>query len=116
MIVYVHKSCSTCKKALYFLESQKLSFEKIDIVTCSPSKEHLLQMLHYLKGDQKKLFNTSGNLYREGSFKEKVPSMTVEEVLEVLSKEGMLIKRPFLLGGHFGLLGFKKEEWKKKLV
>lgn len=73
-------------------------------------------MLKLFKGDLKKLFNTSGIQYRELNLAEKLSSMSLDEALDLLSGNGMLVKRPFVLGDQFGLLGFKEEEWKAVLT
>lgn len=70
-------------------------------------------MLQYLGNESKKLFNTSGNDYKELGLKDKLGSLSIEEQLDLLSKNGNLVKRPFVLGEDFGFVGFKEEEWKK---
>lgn len=68
-------------------------------------------MLHYQKGNLKKIFNTSGNLYKEMQLSEKLQNFSLEQSLKLLSLRGMLVKRPFLLAQNFGLTGFNEEEW-----
>ena len=109
MILYLHKKCSTCQKALRFLDSKNLKVEIIDITLQAPSVAELKMMLAFQKGNLKKLFNTSGLLYREMGLSQTNLSQT--EILELLSCHGMLVKRPFLLGEDFALLGFKETEW-----
>lgn len=70
-------------------------------------------MLKYMDNESKKLFNTSGGDYKELGLKDKLSSMSIEEQLDLLSKNGNLVKRPFVLGDDFGFVGFKEEEWKK---
>lgn len=111
MILYSHKKCSTCQKALQFLDSKNVKIEIIDITQQAPSVEELKTMLAFQKENLKKLLNTSGLLYREMQLSEKIPKMTESEVIELLSHHGMLVKRPFLLAKDFGLLGFKETEW-----
>lgn len=72
-------------------------------------------MLQYLGNESKKLFNTSGNDYKELGLKDKLGSLSIEEQLDLLSKNGNLVKRPFVLGEGFGFVGFKEEEWKKRI-
>lgn len=72
-------------------------------------------MLKYLGNESKRLFNTSGNDYKELGLKDKLGSMSLEEQLDLLSKNGNLVKRPFVLGEDFGFVGFKEEEWKKQI-
>lgn len=114
--VYEYAGCSTCKKALKFLEANKVKFQKIPIVEQPPTKVELKAMLQFLKaagGDLKKLFNTSGLLYKEMKISEKFPTMTEADALDLLAKNGKLIKRPFVLGKDFGVVGFKEDQWEK---
>lgn len=113
MIIYIYGKCSTCKAALLFLKEHKIAFTEKEISTGPPSIAELQRMLHYQNGDLKKLFNTSGLLYKEMQLKEKLQDLSVGEALALLNQHGMLVKRPFLLGDDFGLLGFKETEWSK---
>lgn len=117
MKVYEYKSCSTCVKALKYLDSKKVSYEKIAIVDQPPTVQELKQMLKYLKdagGSFKNLFNTSGLQYRELKIGDKIKAgMTEDEAIKLLSKNGKLIKRPFLLTKNNGTVGFKEDVWKK---
>lgn len=114
MKLYIYLKCSTCQKALRFLEKKNIRFDTIEIQKQPPSIEELTLMLTYQKGNLKKLFNTSGIQYRERNLSQKLPHMPVSEALELLSQNGMLVKRPFLLGKNFGLLGFNENEWSQK--
>lgn len=114
MIVYVYNKCSTCQKALAFLKKNQIAFTTKEITNTPPSMKELETMLKY-KSQLKKLFNSSGQLYRELQLSKKLDSMPQKEALELLSKNGMLVKRPFVLSDHFGLLGFNEEEWLKIL-
>ncbi|KAF3361862.1 putative protein YusI [Chlamydiales bacterium STE3] len=116
MIIYLYSRCSTCQKAVRFLKERNISFEQKEIVQEPPSKKELLQMLSYKKGEVKKLFNTSGLLYRELQLSEKLQTMDEEQALALLGKNGMLVKRPFLLGKDFGLTGFNEKEWVQALL
>lgn len=111
--VYEYSNCSTCKKALQFLEKKKVPFERIPIVDTPPSKSELKKMLQHQDGNLKKLFNTSGQVYREKKIGEKLPSLSENEALELLASNGKLVKRPFVLTDSTGLVGFKEDEWKK---
>ena len=117
--VYEYKNCSTCKNAIKFLEKKKLEFERVAIVDQPPTVGELKQMLGDLKADGgtlKNLFNTSGEQYRALGISEKIKAgMTESEAIQLLSKNGKLIKRPFLLTGKSGTVGFKEEAWKKLL-
>jgi len=111
MVIYIYAKCSTCKDAIKFLEKQKINFTRKEITQETPSKNEFYQMLYYQKENLKKLFNTSGLLYKEMLLKDKLSTMTLEESLELLHQHGMLVKRPFLLGRNFGLTGFNEIEW-----
>ncbi|TGK07148.1 arsenate reductase family protein [Leptospira semungkisensis] len=113
--VYEYKNCSTCRNALKYLESKKIEFEKKAIRETPPTKAELKKMLGYLDGDSKRLFNTSGGDYKELGLKDKLAKMSLDEQFELLSQNGNLVKRPFVLGEGFGLIGFKEEEWKTAL-
>lgn len=117
--IFEYKNCDTCKKAIKFLESHSLSFQKNPIVEQPPSMAELKQMLNHLKSDGhtfKKLFNTSGELYRELKVAEKIQQgLTEAEALKLLSANGKLIKRPFLLTSEVGTVGFKADDWCKIL-
>lgn len=111
--VYEYGGCSTCKKALKFLDAKKVAYEKVDITTVPPTPAELKAMLGHVK-DIRKLFNTSGLVYKEMKLSEKLPEMSEKEALGLLAQNGRLVKRPFVLGGDFGLVGFKEDEWKAK--
>lgn len=114
MIIYVYSKCSTCQKALRFLEERKLNFQKKEIVTTPPSIEELEKMLHYKEGNIRKLFNTSGQMYRDMQLSSKLETMPLKGAFILLAQNGMLIKRPFLIGKDFGLNGFVEKEWVKE--
>lgn len=115
MKVYIYSKCSTCQKALTFLAQKNVPFTKIEIKETPPSEKELQTMLHY-KSNIRKLFNTSGQMYREMHLSEKLDHMSEKEAFDLLSKNGMLVKRPFVLGKDFGLLGFNEAEWTKALT
>jgi Spx/MgsR family transcriptional regulator len=112
--IYSYEKCSTCKKALAWLKAAGLSAEVLPIVEQPPTAAELETMLGHV-GDLKKLFNTSGELYREMKMSERLPSMTKSDALKLLSTHGKLVKRPFLLGDGFGCVGFKEDEWSEKV-
>lgn len=112
--LYGYNKCSTCKKAEKFLNARNISYEAIPIIEEAPTKEELLRMLDYYEGQLKKIFNTSGVVYREMELGKKIKSMGVSEAVDLLSSEGRLVKRPFIISETFGLVGFKEEEWKEK--
>jgi arsenate reductase len=111
MIVYVYSKCSTCQKALRYLEEKKIDFIRKEITETPPSLRELKQMLEYQSGNLKKLFNTSGLLYKEMQLSEKLGKMTIDSALQLLHQHGMLVKRPFVIAQNFGLTGFKESEW-----
>ncbi len=115
MKIYVHYNCSSCKKALKWLEANQVEAEIVNLLEQTPSVEEFQQMVEAYDGNLKKLFNTSGQMYRELGIKDKVASMSQEEVFSLLGSEGMLVKRPFLLAGGKGLVGFKEEAWAEVL-
>ena len=109
--VYEYAGCSTCRKALKFLDARGVAYARAPIVETPPSKAELKAMLGFA-GDLRRLFNTSGLLYRELGVGEKLKTMSEDEALTLLSKHGKLIKRPFVLLKDRGLLGFSEDEWK----
>jgi arsenate reductase len=114
--IYEYAKCDTCRKALKFLTAQGIAFEKIDINTQAPSRAELEKMLCLTGGDLRKLFNTSGVVYKEMKLGEKLPSLSQSAALSLLEKNGRLVKRPFVLGENSGAVGFREEEWKKLFV
>ena len=116
MITFVcYPKCTTCQKAQKWLEENRIAFQIRDIKTEHPSLEEL-RAWHRKSGlPLKKFFNTSGLLYRSMELKEKLPGMTEDEMLELLSTDGMLVKRPLLIGDDFVLVGFKEQEWNARL-
>ncbi|QQK07713.1 arsenate reductase family protein [Miniphocaeibacter halophilus] len=113
MKVYCYPKCSTCKKALKFLENNNYNFELLDISKEPPSYKELEEIINKSGLDIKKFFNTSGKLYREKNVKDKLADMTQEEKITLLSSNGMLIKRPLLINDDVILVGFKESEYKE---
>lgn len=111
MRVYTYEKCSTCRNALQWLESRGIPHEVLAINETQPTTEELELMLEAKGGNLRKLFNTSGMAYREEGFKEKMPTLSKSEAFEHLQSNGMLIKRPFLIGGDHALTGFREKEW-----
>ena len=107
--------CSTCKKAKNWLDSHQILYTDRHIKEQNPTKEELQQWYHKSGLPLKKFFNTSGLLYKSMGLKDKLPSMTEEEQLELLSTDGMLVKRPIIVSDEFVLVGFKENEWSEKL-
>lgn len=111
MKVYEYAKCSTCRKALQFLDKKGLKYQKIDITTQPPSKTEIKKMLGFV-GDIKKLFNTSGLVYKEMGLSKKLPDMAQDEALALLASNGRLIKRPFVLTEDYGVVGFDEQKWR----
>ena len=111
MKLYQYPNCSTCRKAVKYLNQQGLQYESIDITKQPPTKAELNTMLASYQGDIRKLFNTSGMQYRELNMKEVLPTMSSGEAIDLLSGNGKLIKRPFLIDTDKGIVAFKEELW-----
>lgn len=111
MIFVEYPKCSTCKKAKKWLEEQGFEFKDRDIVKDNPTKEELKEWYEKSGLPLKKFFNTSGMLYKEMKLKDKLPEMSEDEQLELLSTNGMLVKRPVLISGDKIFTGFREAEW-----
>jgi arsenate reductase (glutaredoxin) len=109
--VYTYQKCSTCRKATQWLKSRGVEFQEIAIRETPPSKKELAAMLTAYEGDLRRLFNTSGMDYRALGLKDKLPTMTQKEAFQLLSENGNLVKRPFLLTDSFKSAGFKESDW-----
>ena len=107
--------CSTCKKAKSWLDAHGAQYTSRHIKDQNPSKEELKAWYQKSGLPLKRFFNTSGLLYKSMALKDKLPSMTEEEQLELLSTDGMLVKRPILVSEDFVLVGFKESEWSEAL-
>lgn len=110
-----YPKCSTCQKAKKWLIEHNLSFEDRHIVEDNPSAEELAEWYHRSGLPLKRFFNTSGMKYKELKLKDRLPEMSDEEQLALLATDGMLVKRPLVVGTDFVLTGFKEAEWKEKL-
>ncbi len=116
MLVLVYRKCSTCIKALKWLEENKVDFVERPIVEENPTYEELKMWYEKSGLPLKKFFNTSGLLYKDMKLKDKLPTMSDEEQLQLLATNGMLVKRPLVVGDDFLLIGFKEKEWAKKML
>ncbi|WP_251943245.1 arsenate reductase family protein [Staphylococcus sp. Marseille-Q5304] len=110
---YQYSNCTTCKKAAKFLKDYGVSFEPIDIVQHTPTKGEFKEILKGTDIEIDKLFNTRGAKYRELGLKDKLKSLSDDEKLDLLSSNGMLIKRPLAVSGDKVTVGFKEEEYKQ---
>ena len=114
--VYCYSRCTTCKKALRWLDENGIEYEAIDIKANHPD-ESTLRSCHAMSGlPLKRFFNTSGIPYRERGLAEKLPNMSEDEQFALLAEDGMLVKRPLLIGNGVVLTGFKESEWIEKLT
>ncbi|MBQ9009847.1 MAG: arsenate reductase family protein [Clostridia bacterium] len=114
--VYCYSKCTTCKKALKWLEDNGISYELTDIKTDHPDEASLRKYRAMSGLPLKRFFNTSGLPYREMGLSQKLPGMSEEEQFALLATDGMLVKRPLVVGDNFVLTGFKEAEWKEKLL
>ena len=108
-----YPKCTTCKKAKAWLEGNSVAFDDRHIVENNPTAEELKAWWEKSGLPLKKFFNTSGLLYKELKLKDKLPEMSEEEMIELLSTNGMLVKRPLIIGEDFVLVGFKEAEWER---
>jgi arsenate reductase len=113
--LYQYPKCSTCRKAVKWLDGEKVAYESIDIVTSPPSAATLKRVQKLAGVVVAKLFNTSGVSYREGNYKAKLATMTDGEAFAALAADGKLIKRPIYLGDSVALVGFGEAAWSEKL-
>ncbi len=112
---YTYAKCDTCRKAVKFLHSHKLSFTEVPIRETPPSLSKLKAALKANGGQIRKLFNTSGLDYKALGLSAKLPTMSEAEALSLLASNGNLVKRPFVLTGTTALVGFNESEWNEKL-
>ena len=116
MIKFIcYPKCTTCQKAKKWLEDNKIEYELRDIKLDNPTLQELTEWYKKSGLPLKKFFNTSGLLYKSLDLKNKLSTMTEDEMLKLLATDGMLVKRPLLIGADFVLVGFKETEWKEKI-
>jgi arsenate reductase len=113
MIFICYPRCTTCQKALKWLNERGIKFETRNIKENNPTYDELKEWLAVSALPVKRFFNTSGQLYKTLNIKDKLPSISQEEALKLLATDGMLVKRPLLIGSDFVLVGFKEEEWRE---
>ena len=116
MVIYHYPNCTTCKKALAWLRANEVAHEPIDIVKHPPTRAALERAAKLAGAPVRKLFNVSGESYRAGGFKDRLPSMTDAEAFAALAADGKLIKRPLALGDELALIGFDEVAWRAALV
>ena len=115
MIFICYPKCSTCQKAKKWLDEHNIKYTERHIADENPAYDELLEWYKKSEIPLKRLFNTSGMLYREKQLKDKLPAMSEEEQLKILAGNGMLVKRPLVVDGETVLVGFKEAEWSEKL-
>lgn len=115
MLFIEYPKCSTCQKAKKWLTAHQIEFTDRHIVEENPSAQELTQWVKLSGLPLKRFFNTSGMKYKELNLKDRLPSMSEEEQIELLASDGMLVKRPLLVGDDFVIPGFKEGEWMEKL-
>ena len=108
-----YPKCTTCQRAKKWLDDNEIHYELRDIKADNPTRGELAEWHAKSALPLKKLFNTSGLLYKSMELKTKLPLMSEDEMLDLLSTDGMLVKRPLLIGEDFVLVGFKEPEWEK---
>lgn len=113
--LYQYANCSTCRKARGFLEQHQVPHQVQELVGAPPSAQALEDLWRRSGLPLRRFFNTSGQSYRQGGFKERLPQMTQAQQLEALAADGKLIKRPLLDTGDTVLVGFKEAEWRAAL-
>lgn len=115
MLFICYPKCSTCQRAQKWLDESGVQYTLRDIKTDNPSYEELAEWHERSALPLKKLFNTSGLLYKSMGLKDKLPAMSEDEMLRLLASDGMLVKRPLLISDNFVLVGFKQTEWESKI-
>lgn len=110
-----YPKCSTCQKASKWLKENNIDIESRHIVENNPTVEELTGWIERSKLPVTKFFNTSGNVYKEQNLKEKVKTESREELIKILATNGMVVKRPLVIGDDFVLIGFKEDEWAAQL-
>ena len=116
MIFLCYPPCSTCRKAQQWLDDNRIPYTVRDIKAENPTAAELAAWYKRSGLPLKKFFNTSGLLYKSMALKDKLPGLSEDEMLQLLAADGMLVKRPLLVGDDFVLVGFKKAEWADRLI
>lgn len=115
--LFIHyPKCGTCRKASKWLEENGVEVNSRHIVEDNPKKEELSEWIDKSGLPINRFFNTSGMIYRENNLKEKVKTASRNELLDILASNGMVVKRPIVVGDDFVLVGFNEKEWLEKLV
>ena len=115
MLFLEYPKCSTCRKAKKWLDENGIAYEDRHVIEENPTKEELKEWYEKSGLPLKRFFNTSGMKYRELKLKDRLPDMSEDEQLTLLATDGMLVKRPLVIGDDFVLTGFKEQQWKETL-
>ena len=113
MQILCYPGCTTCKKAVKWLDEKGVEYEYRDIKEKNPKKSELKKWIKASGLPVKKFFNTSGQLYREMQLKDKLPEMSEADMIDLLATDGLLVKRPLLITDEKVLVGFKEAEWEE---
>ena len=113
MLFVCYPKCTTCQKAKKWLDEKEISYTLRDIKTENPTQEELRTWWQESGLPLKRFFNTSGQRYKAMDLKTKLPAMSEEEQLALLATDGMLVKRPILVGEQFVKVGFREKEWEE---
>ncbi len=116
MLFVEYPKCSTCQKAKKWLIANSVSFDDRHIVEERPTAQELKKWIGMSGLPIQKFFNTSGNLYKSMELKNRLPELSDDEKIELLASNGMLVKRPIVVGDNFVLVGFKEEQWQNALM
>lgn len=116
LTVYQYANCSTCRKALKWLNDHGIAYQAVPIVEKPPSKSALSGAIKQSGLPLRAFFNTSGESYRSGGYKDRLPTMSATDAVSALAADGKLIKRPLVLGADQVLVGFDEEVWSKALL
>lgn len=116
LTVYQYPKCSTCRKALKWLDEHGVAYNAVDIVVTPPSKATLTRSIKQSGLPLRAFFNTSGESYRNGGFKDKLKELSQSEAVDALQADGKLIKRPFVVKDGEVLVGFDEKAWAEALL
>lgn len=111
MIIFCYPNCSTCKRAIAYLDNKGISYTVRNIKTQRANRQELQSFLEMSGKSGKQFFNTSGQTYRALGLKEKIPFLSEDQILDLLSSDGMLVKRPLLVSDRTVLIGFRQPQW-----
>ncbi len=116
MLFVQYPKCSTCRKAKNWLDEHNIEYESRHIVEDNPQADEIAEWYYKSGLPLKRFFNTSGKIYRENKIKDQLPDMSEAQQFDLLATDGMLVKRPIVVGDDFVLVGFKVKEWEEKLL